>query len=236
MNLHEMLLSSKMSGKNNGNVDLSDYYTKSQTESLISEKTGKVSEQVTLNSSTLGYQRKNMLKLTIPPSNKNGVSFSIADGVVTLTGTATANADCYFPEYIYSLTEADTWLYIDKKSTLSCYGTLGTLMVAYYAPNVEHTATNRVFKTITENSPFTFEEGSIIIGLYIKITANTDYTDKTLYSMLRYAEITDNTYEPYKPSIAEYIASLESRITALESTTVSSLNITENSTSKEEVL
>lgn len=214
MNLHDVLLSSKMSAKNTENVDLSDYYTKTQTESLISEKTDKVSEQTALNSSTLGYQRKNMLKLTIPPSNKNGVSFSIADGVVTLNGTATANADCYFPEYIYSLTEADTWLYIDKKSTLSCYGTLGTLMVAYYAPNVEHTATNRLFKTITVSSPFTFEEGSIIIGLYIKITANTDYTDKTLYSMLRYAEITDNTYEQYRPSVREQ---LDNKIAVLDS-------------------
>ena len=42
MNLHEMLLASKMTEKSTGNADLSDYYTKSQTESLIAGKVDKV--------------------------------------------------------------------------------------------------------------------------------------------------------------------------------------------------
>ena len=38
----------------------------------------------------------------------------------------------------------------------------------------------------------------------------------TFFPMIRFAGIVDDTYEPYKPSVAEYIADLESRITALE--------------------
>ncbi|MDE5558976.1 MAG: pyocin knob domain-containing protein [Ruminococcus sp.] len=41
MNLHDVLLASKMSGKITGNADLSDYYTKSQTDDLISGKVDK---------------------------------------------------------------------------------------------------------------------------------------------------------------------------------------------------
>ncbi|MDE6834527.1 MAG: hypothetical protein K2J39_09840, partial [Ruminococcus sp.] len=42
MNLHDMLIASKMTGKSTSNADLSDYYTKSQTNSLISGKVDKV--------------------------------------------------------------------------------------------------------------------------------------------------------------------------------------------------
>lgn len=42
MDLHEILLASKIAQKNGGNVDLSDYYTKSQTSSLISEKVAEI--------------------------------------------------------------------------------------------------------------------------------------------------------------------------------------------------
>ncbi|MDE6789189.1 MAG: hypothetical protein K2J47_07720, partial [Ruminococcus sp.] len=64
----------------------------------------------------------------------------------------------------------------------------------------------------------------------------------TIYPMIRSAEITDDTYEPYRPSVAEYIANLEERITALESMNLtanslnSSLNTAEISTIEEEKL
>ncbi|MDE6519668.1 MAG: hypothetical protein K2K91_04305 [Ruminococcus sp.] len=42
MNLHEIYMASQFAGKNSGgNADLSDYYTKSQTDDLISEKVDK---------------------------------------------------------------------------------------------------------------------------------------------------------------------------------------------------
>ena len=34
--------------------------------------------------------------------------------------------------------------------------------------------------------------------------------------MIRYADIIDDTYEPYRPSVQEQIAALEARIAALE--------------------
>ncbi len=58
-------------------------------------------------------------------------------------------------------------------------------------------------------------------GLIYAIRIQSGYTfdNVTVYPMLRYAEITDDTYEPYRPSVAEYIASLEERIAALEGRT-----------------
>lgn len=45
MDLHEVLLASRMTDKNNGNgesADFSNYYTKSQTDSRISEKVAEI--------------------------------------------------------------------------------------------------------------------------------------------------------------------------------------------------
>ena len=174
MNLHEVLLASRMADKNNGNsgnVDLSDYYTKSQTNGLISEKVAEIvanapedfdtlkeisdwiashensaaamnsailanttaittkvdkvsgkglstndftnadkskldnlenyddtevkadianiEEQTALNCSTLGYQRKNLLKITATTKTVDGVTFTINDdGSIKVNGTA----------------------------------------------------------------------------------------------------------------------------------------------------
>ncbi len=42
MNLHEIYMALQLAGKNSGgNADLSDYYTKSQTDDLIAEKIDK---------------------------------------------------------------------------------------------------------------------------------------------------------------------------------------------------
>lgn len=297
MNFNDVLFAKQLANQNSGgNVDLSDYYTKSQTDGLISEKvaeivanapddfdtlkeisdwiknhedsaaamntailanttaittkvdkvTGKglstndftnalkiklnslenyddtavktdistALSKTALNQSALGYQRKNILKLTVPPSSKNGVSFSINNGVVTLSGTATANVDCYFPEYPYNVTESDTWINITDTSILSSYGTLDTLRVAYYAPDVEHIFSNLTFRNVTNNNLLTLQKGSVIAGLYIAIISGVSYDGKTLSAMLRYADISDNTYEPYRPSLQEKI---DNKIIVLDS-------------------
>ena len=96
MDLQEVFLASGIAGKNSGNgenVDFSDYYTKSQTDGLISTKVDKVNgmglsennftddektklsllenyddteirSQIVKNRTTLGYQCKNLLKNT----------------------------------------------------------------------------------------------------------------------------------------------------------------------------
>lgn len=254
MDLHDILLSSKIASKSNKNLNLSDYYTKSQTDGLISAKVDKISGmglsennftdaeklklselgnyddslmqsivseisgQTALNSGTLGYKRKNLLKITSPPKNNNGITFTIQDGVLSLNGTATKTFDSYFPEYPYSADESASWIHINRNSIISCYGSLNSLSICYYKPGVEHIFENITFRTITNTSPLTLEKGSVIIGLYIRISVDTDYTDKEVSVMIRYTEITDDTFEPYKPSVLEYLSELATRISALENT------------------
>lgn len=52
--------------------------------------------------------------------------------------------------------------------------------------------------------------------IYIRIGNGTDVDGLIFRPMLRYAEITDDTYEPYKPSVEERLAVLEEKFAALE--------------------
>jgi len=47
----------------------------------------------------------------------------------------------------------------------------------------------------------------------LSIHAEVTLENLTFKPILRYAEITDDTYEPYKPSVEERLAALEAAIT-----------------------
>lgn len=50
----------------------------------------------------------------------------------------------------------------------------------------------------------------------IQSASGTVYDNVTIFPMIRYVEITDNTYEPYTPSLQEQIDALLVRIETLE--------------------
>ena len=246
MELHDILLSSKFASKNNENaegVDLSSYYTKSQTDDLISAKVDKVpdmglsessftntektklaglenyndtqirtemaeiAEQAAFNRSTLGYQRKNLLKNVATSKTVSGVTFTVnPDGSVIVNGTSTAiiwydlNIKIVVPlGRSFKLTGCPTGPDASAQERHIMYATNGTgTRWNDYGEGVVFTPTM---------SPLT-----------VAIRLPKDYTvdNLTFYPMLRYAEIVDDTYEPYQPSVEEYISALEERIAALE--------------------
>lgn len=217
----------------NNKANKSDVYTKTESDTrflgingtadkAVADGTGaniadnfaKVKSDIAINKTTLGVQCKNLFKITSPPKNANGIEFTLSDGVITLTGTATKTFDDYFPEYPYSTTESSTWIHIKEKSIFSIYGSLNAISLAYYKPN----ASTVTYTTVSNNNALSLEKGAIIIGIYIRINTDVDYTGKNLSIMLRYAEITDSTYEPYAPSLQEQINALTARISALEVT------------------
>lgn len=230
-------------GAGGSNVNLSNYYTKSQTDSLISKKVDKVdymglsennftdaeksklselenyddteikteitkvNEQTAINRSTLGYQSKNLLKNTANTATLNGVTFTINDdGSVTADGTATAL--CTFT---ISNVSADLQ---GKTLLLSGCPTGGNYQTGY-ALIIDKASDSRTVGYDTGNG------AKIAVpdeACRVRIVIRNGVTVSNLIfkPMLRYAEITDDTYEPYKPSIDDRIASLEARINALE--------------------
>lgn len=239
MDLHEIFLASQVAEKNDGNVDLSDYYTKSQTDGLLVNKIDKVNgmglsensftddektklselenyddtrikSEVMKNYGTLGYQRKNLLKNTAVSGTHNGIPYTVNDdGSITCeTGTATGSVSGIF---VNSFTF--------KKG-------MGYIMSG--APNDDDSETRISLIDDTGGESQVYQDKGT--GVTIKFNEDTTYRIRvrfcsggatinqpvTFRPMIRYAEITDGTYEPYRPSVEEYIEDLETRITALE--------------------
>lgn len=248
MNLHDILLSSKISNKSNESVDLSDYYTKPQTDELISAKVDKVpgmglskndftdtekvklsglknyddteirtkmaetAERTSLNYSTLGYQRKNLLKnsKTTPLEIQRITWTPNEDGTLTVSGTAFAASDYYI---------AGSWrnpnILIEKGDyIISCDGLIQG--AGMYVLDFSDGVTQKVYRINSSQSGGIRLTDVQITGIYLQLSKDTIANDLTLKPMIRYAEIIDSTYEPYKPSVEEYISSLEARVTALE--------------------
>ena len=175
-------------------------------------------EGVALNQSTLGYQSKNLLKNMAKSQTINGVTFTVnEDGSVTIHGTNT-----------------DT----EKTAYITLNSHIKTVYGQKYTASIATDQISGVYMSIFDsqwvgagrcNPKITFTENKND-GRNIRLSVEEGATVKnvTVYPMLRYADITDDTYEPYKPSVQEQIDVLISRISALESSqtdTVTSQNM-----------
>ena len=172
-----------------------------------------VKSQTALNRSTLGYQRKNLLKNTAVSKTQNGVTFTVnADGTVSVSGTATAGVTLPIGQ-----------VEVEKGRTYALSG----------CPAGGSSLTYRLDARYYKNGTITTIGGTIDVGegaviklpddaddnrllIYIRIGDGTDVDGRIFAPMLRYAEITEDSYEPYKPSVEERLAVLEEKFAALE--------------------
>lgn len=212
----------------------SDIYTKTESDSrflgvegtakkAVADENGKnISESfatdknnIAVNKTTLGTQCKNLLNETEYLSSikaaTNG-TLSKSGNSITLTATAT---DCYTSPFFandngYRIPVSPNTTYIlSWESDNSNYGIIHVFMNGIIAK--QQSANNSVtkyLKFITD-----------IDTTFITIRFNVKNSgDSITYSniMLRYADITDDTYEPYQQSLQEQIKALEERISALE--------------------
>ena len=196
----------KEPGKGLSTNDFTDA-DKSKLDSLENYDDTGIKSEAALNRGTLGYQRKNLLKRTDTSETKNGVTFTVnEDGSVTANGTATANA-----QIVIFDGKPDPEMLNQKLHLSGC-------------PDGGSASTYRmIIQNATSGfSTLCVDSGS---GADVIIASNTTrirclftvYSEQTvenitLYPMLRYAEITDNTYEPYKPSVEEHLAALEAAV------------------------
>ncbi|MDE7097593.1 MAG: hypothetical protein K2O60_00405 [Ruminococcus sp.] len=235
MNLHEFMLAKQLASKNTGgNADLSNYYTKSQTDGLISGKVDKsdgkglstndftnadksklnslenyddteikadianTAEQTAINKSTLGYQRKNILPNSAAPLTKNGITYTINhDGSITVNGTAT------------NLTNFVIHTFDDEISGkgLILSGCSGGSSKTYYMDSMKSDFSQQIIAF----------DGDVQLWGRIKmirivIVKGMTMNNVNFYPMIRPAEITDDTYESYRPSIEERLTALENAI------------------------
>ena len=172
-----------------------------------------VKSQTALNRSTLGYQRKNLLKNTAVSKTQNGVTFTVnADGTVSVSGTATAGVTLPIGQ-----------VGVEKGRTYAVSGCPEGGAALTYRLDARYYKRGTI---TTIGSALDIGDGTIVtlpddaddnrLLIYIRIGDGTDGGGRIFAPMLRYAEITDDTYEPYKPSVEERLAVLEEKFAALE--------------------
>ena len=137
---------------------------------------------------------KNLLKNTVKSNTINGVTFTVNDDKsVSCIGTATKDISVTINQitlpngtYIYNGSSA----YIKKND--------GTW-----------------YKTIYDGDEFTITETYNMIQAIIWVKSG-EIIDKTIYPMIRKANITDDTYEPYIPSVKMLAEGVVSQNASLE--------------------
>lgn len=144
---------------------------------------------------TLGYTCKNLLKNTATSQEVNGVTFTVnEDGSITANGTAT--------DIIRNPQIADITLVAGEKYILSGGVDDNRKIVFYYY--ADHTQLD------VESKGGEVEFTAPVTGVYrayVWTKSGETYNNLTFYPMLRRAEITDDTYEPYREPVSERLKS-----------------------------
>ena len=170
-----------------------------------------VKSQTALNRSTLGYQRKNLLKNAAVSQTIRGMTFTVnKDGSVTANGTATATADI-------SISTKSPILNGDY--TLTCCPAGGSADSYRAIARIYDSEDNPLTATLIDTGEGLTVTGSddSYINVIIRISSGVTAENLTFRPMLRCAEIIDGTYEPYKPSVEERLAALEAVMAGGES-------------------
>lgn len=203
-------------------TDIANRYTKTESDNKYLGKTataaaaaldgagGNIAEQfkqtrktIKINQRTLGTQAtKNVLKTKKISQTMNGITaITNDDGSIRVTGTATHPT--YFNLYSdFTVPESANYVLSGCPSGggtthYQLYLTGGTAM---YDSGIGATG---------------YIEASHKMSVYIFIAENKT-VDLMFYPMLRYADITDDTYEPYVPSLQEQINALMAEIAELK--------------------
>lgn len=150
-----------------------------------------VKSQAALNRTTLGTQCKNLLKNNAVTQTINGVTFTVnSDGSVTVNGTNTSSSTganleiCGFKNYgtgkfTASLNSTDSNLYMSVFDN-SWVG------IGFVCDN-----------------EITWDNGNKERLVRLVVKPGATINNVTVYPMIRYADITDGTYEPYQPSLID---------------------------------
>lgn len=220
----------KVTGKGLSTNDFTDAY-KTKVDGLsnyddadVKAEIAELASQAAINKSTLGYQRKNLLMNNCKNTTKNGVTTTVnADGSITLNGTNTTSSTKIFYWNMQTGYTGDMvsgqytgnkkWL-PNGKYILSGAVTGMTFQMVFSTDNVSEDR----YKSTGSDGTAEFEvtDADKYVWTRLRIAGGASFDNVTIYPMIRPADITDDTYEPYKPSIEERFAALEEKIVALE--------------------
>lgn len=205
----------KVSGKG---LSTNDFTTaeKNKLSGLENYDDSEIKSRAAINRGTLGYQAKNLLMNNCKSFSNNGVTATVNnDGSITFTGS---NTDDKFILYWNMQTGSTISNYTDNKKWLPngryivSGGHDGVSIQVCWSENND--SDDILARSQSGNEAiFTVTDAHKYLWSRVYIVANADFSEPvTVYPMIRCAEITDDTYEPYKPSVEERLAAIESKI------------------------
>ena len=202
MNLHDVYLATQLAGKNC---------------SHIADSVKDAQDNIAINACTLGYTRKNALKVTASTVNTGGITMTVnPDGTLTLSGTAAART--VIP--ITPMSNRNPISDLPAKFILSG----GDQMLGVECCIGVEISTNAGSGYIAS---FYDGDNGRLVDLsayptakywyaYMRIYEGVNVDGITIYPMIRPSDISNADFESYKPSVTDYISNLEKRIAALE--------------------
>lgn len=188
------------------NLDYEAY--KPSLQEQIKSHEAETKSQATINQMTLGTQCKNLLPYRcIPHANSGGIKVAVADdGVVTLSGTNTVS-------FTYNI-NFTTPMVFDRDVFIVGAEKLKNVI---YKCKVDIKMNNSYYPSIG-TAGLRIPAGTSIQYLYFQQLTSGKTIEATIAPMIVYADVTDLSYEPYKPSLQEQINSLLARVETLEET------------------
>lgn len=174
-----------------------------------------VKNDIALNTSSIGMSKKNLLKYKETSKADSGITFTVNDDKsITVSGKNTSSSTVWFrfAEGTLNLSIGGTYTVSgcptnnrNEDNALKCVLRVEALGATVATDNGE----GKTFTTVSTKNP---------IYMVIAVYAGADFTDNpvTFYPMIRYSDVTDDTYEQYQDDIQTQINNIIVRLTALE--------------------
>ena len=155
-----------------------------------------VNTRIALNKSTLGYQKKNLMKLAYAPgythtNNAKSVTWTFNSDYSVSMVVTTALTSGMALEHSRITLQPGTYIY-----SVEGYSTPSITHTQLYKMNADGSGTFLANLSAIENTITVTEETTYSFRAYRNSAVTVNVTEK-FYPMLRYADITDSTFEPY---------------------------------------
>ena len=151
---------------------------------------------------TIGYTSKNLIKYPYYRTTRteNGVTFTDnGDGSITINGTSTGVTYFQFSHRLNGPQTLNKGSYIISGVPQQAKG-LYTLNVAKN-DTVASSSASIILATDTSNGAEFTLDSDTDVGIYIEVPSGVKLNNVTVYPMLIYASIKDDTYEPYEEDV-----------------------------------
>lgn len=151
----------------------------------------------------VGWGNKNLLLNNAKSQTVVGVTFTVnADGSVTANETGSHASSSYLllsGGFGADRVTLPDWLEIGKDYIVSNTDNGVKVLIAFYDANGDSIVSY-------DNTRFTVPSNTVYFGVFVYVGSNTHPSNVTVYPMIRKADVTDATYEPYHASVEESLA------------------------------